>query len=317
MNVVTLAYPLSESVLETCPLGGQVMAIGGFDGVHVGHQHVIGSARALAQHHDVPCAVMTFHPHPRELFGQRAYRSVLTPLPRKLENIAACGVETAYVVSFNDTFAQLSPENFVDHILRKMRVKGVVVGYNFSFGDGGRGTSDTLKQLLDHQADVRVVPRVSLGDESVSSTHIREALHAGDVSRAQRLLAKPYAIQGTVVRGDQRGRTLGFPTANMRPDAAYVAPATGVYAVTVRTLTNPSVLYFGVMNVGHRPTFQGTTLSWEVHLLDYDGDLYDQTLEISFFLRLREEKTFPSVVQLVQCIHQDISQARTFFAQFS
>jgi riboflavin kinase/FMN adenylyltransferase len=137
------------------------------------------------------------------------------------------------------------------------------------------------------------------------------------VSRAQRLLAKPYAIQGTVVRGDQRGRTLGFPTANIHPDASYVAPATGVYAVTVRALTKPSTLYFGVMNVGHRPTFQGTTLSWEVHLLDYDGDLYDQTLEISFFLRLRDEKSFSSVAQLVQCIHQDISHARNFFMQFS
>lgn len=306
-------YPITYTERNFPPEGlppRQTLAIGDFDGVHIGHQEVIRRAVAAGGKRKLPAAVMTFHPHPREVLGQEKYAYSLTPLEHKLELFAALGVELAYVVNFNETLMRLMPEQFVRQMLLPLKVDTVVVGFDFTFGHRGQGTPDSLAQLSQGSFAVEVVRPYEIDGSKVSSTAIREALVYSDVVKAAKLLGRPYAIRGEVVHGDARGRTIGFPTANVKPEGDYVLPANGVYAVRAAV---EGARYDGVMNIGVKPTFAAGELvkTLEAHLFDFDRDIYGASVELQLISHLRGERKFGSVQELVEQIRRDAAEAKS------
>ncbi|BFH63818.1 bifunctional riboflavin kinase/FAD synthetase [Paenibacillus azoreducens] len=308
MKTINLSYPLSVGITQEYA-EPQVVAIGQFDGVHQGHASVISSAVRLAKQQGLPCAVMTFHPHPKDVMKKGNYEGNLTPLKEKQEMMARLGVDLLYIVEFSEVFSELSPQTFVDGMLLALKVKTAIVGFDFRFGYKGAGHAETLRELGGGSMDVEVIPPFEQGGEKVSSSAIRKALQSGEVEEANRLLGRPYRLRGVVVDGDKRGRTIGFPTANLRLIDKYVVPAKGVYAV--RTLVQGQWLS-GVMNLGVKPTFQeGVTLpSFEVHLLDFDRDIYGEELTVDLVSYIRSERKFPSIQELVAQIQADAGKAR-------
>jgi riboflavin kinase/FMN adenylyltransferase len=298
------------------PLAGEpgvVLAIGDFDGVHQGHREVIRRAAVRAKEQGCACAVMTFHPHPREVLGIDVYRQILTPLPDKLSLLEQLGVDYTFLVQFDKAFSQLDPKAFVETVLLKLRPETVVVGFDFKFGRDGEGTPDTLAQLAHGRFAVEVVRPFHADGRKVSSTLVRDCLLSGDLKEANLLLDRPYAISGEVVTGAGRGRTIGFPTANVRPFLPYVIPANGVYAVRVWTGGH---VYGGVMNIGVKPTFvDDRERTLEVHLLDYSGSLYGEHVRVEFHAMLRHERKFASVKELVAQIAHDAKEARTLLTK--
>lgn len=281
------------------------VAIGNFDGVHVGHQALIARARAAG----LRAVALTFDPHPSALFSPQSAPPRVCSLARRLELLAAAGIDTTVVEPFTRELAALAPDAFIDEIvLGALAARAIVVGYDFSYGQGRAGTTDELRA---HGAragvDVAIVPPVEVDGEVASSTKIRGYLRAGDLPRAARLLGRAWDIDGTVVHGAARGRALGIPTANIAPESD-LAIAPGIYAVT---LTAGGVARAAVASLGTNPTFveQGG-LVLEVHVLDWDGDLYDQRVRTTFVARLRDELKFDSVDALLAQIRRDIDDAR-------
>ncbi len=303
MSVHDLAHPLEEVDHPE-----QVLAIGYFDGVHIGHQKVIGSALAMAEKLSLPAGVMTFHPHPRAVLGKEGYASYLTPLSEKLRQLEKLGVDHTYVVSFTRDFAAMIPEEFIESFLMRLRPKGVVVGFDYTFGHRAMGTAKTLREHCRDRYMLEVVDPVTLEGEKVSSTLVREMLHEGNTGRACRLLGRPYRIHGKVIHGEHRGRTIGFPTANLTMTEPYFIPKTGVYVVRVECRGQ---VFHGVANLGYKPTFhqEKLDLSIEVHVLNFSGELYGESMAIQFMHYIRPEKKFPNVEALVQQIKEDVQQA--------
>ncbi|HET9932071.1 MAG TPA: bifunctional riboflavin kinase/FAD synthetase, partial [Polyangiaceae bacterium] len=292
--------------------GPSLVVIGNFDGVHRGHRAVIASALSLAKAHGLAPKVLTFHPHPSEVLG-RGVRPVLTPVERKVELLQRLGAELEVVVApFTLELSRMTPRDFVRHVLvEELVAKVVIVGENFRFGHGRAGDLHTLRELgAEFGFEARAEPLV--GDELgiFSSTRAREALERGDLSGVLRCLGRPHALSGTVVHGAHRGRDLGFRTANLG-EVREAIPPYGVYACLVDRLDggNARALARGVMNLGVRPTVQAG-YSAEVHLLDWEGDLYGATLRVHLVDRLRGEQRFPSLEALVEQIHRDASAAR-------
>ena len=301
---------------------GISLAVGFFDGVHLGHQEVIRQAVSLAKQQGLVPAVMTFDPHPRVVLGQGSqYTTVLTPVEDKLELFAELGVEAAYVIHFDRPFSEVTAERFVKSLIVPIGVRTAVVGFDFKFGYRGEGNAEALREFGEGGIQVHVVSPVYNDGVKVSSTRIREKLAAGDPRAAKLLLGRPYEIQGVVVHGDARGRQLGFPTANVKPEQPYVVPMNGVYAVEVRVLpkggsTGAEERYHGVLNVGVRPTFDapGGQLKLEAHLFDFSGDLYGREIALIFHSFIRQERKFESIDQLVAQITNDAEQAKALLA---
>ncbi|MGN7383481.1 bifunctional riboflavin kinase/FAD synthetase [Paenibacillus sp. SAFN-117] len=310
MQVFHIQYP-TRLPLEGMP-SSQVMAIGEFDGVHLGHREVISRAVQTGASLDLPASVMTFDPHPRAVLGHDNYTQSLTPLAKKLELFEQMGVHCTYIVEFHPEFAKLTPAEFVEQFLMPLGVSSVIVGFDFRFGHRGSGTPDTLCELSRGRFAVEVVRPFLMDGEKVSSTRIREHLKAGQMEEARTLLGRRYTVRGLVVEGDKRGRTIGFPTANIDPaeSEAYVMPANGVYAVRVIWEGN---VYYGAANIGVKPTFSGDRKLpvLEVHLLDYEGDLYGRSLEVEFLYFIRSERKFSSVDELIMQIGTDVKDIRT------
>lgn len=305
MRVIELKQPYPDSIAGE---KGVVMAIGDFDGVHQGHREVIRRASARAKERGLASAVMTFHPHPREVLGLDVYRQILTPLPDKLHLLDRLGLDFTFLVHFDQAFSQLSPEQFVETVLMRLNPETVVVGFDFKFGRGGEGTPDTLAELAKGRFAVEVVRPFHADGRKVSSTLIRDCLLSGDLKEANLLLDRPYAVSGEVVTGAGRGRTIGFPTANVLPSLPYVIPANGVYAVRIAA---GGQTYGGVMNIGVKPTFvDDRERTLEVHLFDYSGSLYGETVRVEFVSMLRPERKFDSVEHLVAQIARDADEAR-------
>jgi riboflavin kinase/FMN adenylyltransferase len=281
----------------------RAIAIGNFDGVHRGHQQVLRDAKD---------AVLTFDPHPAVALG-RVAPSILTALPRKIELLERAGVGEVVVQRFDDAFAAWSPERFVtDLLVGQMSATVVVVGRNFRFGNKRAGDLATLERLgKEHGFAVR--PFDLCGDElgPFSSTRVRDALGRGDVDDAARVLGRPHAFAGTVGKGDQRGRTIGFPTANIE-DVVELVPAAGVYAVVVDRIDHfTKTAGRGVMNVGVRPTVKDAgRRTQEVHLFDFDEDLYGAKLRVHVVSRIREERKFATIDELRAQIAADAQAAR-------
>jgi len=296
--------------LETYPpeAGPAVVALGVFDGVHVGHREILGTAVARARRADLVAVACTFDPHPVEVLQPGKAPAPIATLDERLAHIAATGVDTTVVLIFTRALAAIEPEAFVrEVVLERLGGREIVVGFNHTFGRGARGNARLLEQLAPRLGfDLVVVPPRIVDGVPVSSSEIREALRLGDVERAGRYLGRPYAIAGTVEAGAARGRTLGFPTANIRPDRPLLI-ATGVYAGTVETKGGP---YGAVVNVGIRPTFGESQVVIEAHLLDFTGSLYDQSVRLAFLGRLREERKFSGVDALRRQIAEDVETAR-------
>ncbi|MFS0727889.1 bifunctional riboflavin kinase/FAD synthetase [Paenibacillus sp. 1P07SE] len=316
MKTIELSYPLTEQQLDNCALP-QTLAIGHFDGVHKGHQQVIRRAVDTARAAGLCPSIMTFHPHPREVLAQeKPYLTYLTPLDDKMALFAELGVEVAYVFRFDLTFAAVSPSHFVEEVLLPLQVKQAVVGFDFSFGHRGEGKAETLRELGGETMAVEVVAPYHMEDEKVSSTLIRKQLALGAVEKVEPLLGRPYRFAGIVQTGDRRGRTIGFPTANVHLIQPYVLPRLGVYAVRA---TTGDATYAGVMNLGFKPTFNdpGGAPTAEVHIFDFEGDLYGKELQVACCHFIREERKFGSVDELIAQIGADAEQARRLLANVS
>lgn len=305
---------------------GSVIAIGNFDGVHRGHQAVIGEAVRRAKASSRPSAVLTFEPHPRRFFRPETPPFLLTRLRTKVRVVAALGVDNLFALRFDAALAGLTAETFIDEILvRGLRASQVVVGYDFVFGQGRRGNPDLLRGRLASQGiAAMVMPPVAAphaepdGDSEgliYSSTGVRDALRAGDPRAAARLLGRPFEIEGRVRRGDARGRLLGFPTANIWL-GDYLRPALGVYAVRAWIDERDSgASLTGVANLGLRPTFGGAEPRLEVHLFDFQGDLYGRRLCVELVDFLRPERKFEGIDALKAQIATDAAAARAALAR--
>jgi riboflavin kinase / FMN adenylyltransferase len=277
--------------IEELPQRERTVAIGSFDGVHRGHQLVLDTARASG----TPTTVVTFWPHPRLVLGNRV--ELLSTLERRLEMLEAeAGVDEVLVVGFTPEVAALEPEEFGDIVLRRIGARTVVVGENFRFGRGAAGDGALLEQL---GFDVQLVPLL----EGVSSTRIRSLLRDGDVVGAAQLLGRPAELDGTVVLGDQRGGTLGYPTANLAVPPDLLVPAYGIYAGSARG-------HRAAMSIGVNPHYGGDERRIEPHLLDFEGDLYGERLLVELWRRLRDERAFASEDELVAQIARDVEETR-------
>ena len=281
------------SLNEVEPGGGpRTVAIGTFDGVHLGHREVIRGSDT----------VLTFDPHPLSVIRPEATPKLLNKFPVKRDLIEGLGVKELVVIPFDRGFSEQSAEEFVQQVLiGRLGARRVSVGENFRFGKGARGTAEFLRSH--DEFETNVTPLVEVAGETVSSTQIRGLVAAGEVKEAAEFLGGPFLFEGEVVEGDRRGRTLGMPTANLVPDDAYVCPGHGVYAAWAGG--HPAAV-----NVGVRPTFDtGRGLLVEAHLIDFEGDLYGQTLRIAFVERMRGEKRFETVEELVEQMNRDVEQA--------
>lgn len=312
MDIRRIQYPFTE--WDSVPPEGQVIAIGDFDGVHLGHREVISRAIERARLLGVPAAIMTFDPHPREVLGKAQYSKILTPIAEKMRLFAELGVDQVYIVHFTPELARVSPEDYYKNMLYPLKPRAIVVGFDFTFGHRGQGTAETLAKLAKAGESIEVIAPHNMDGEKISSTLIREQLHLGRLERVKPLLGRHYRIQGKVVKGEGRGRKIGYPTANLEPLDRYVIPRQGVYAVRVY-LDGESLK--GVMNIGIKPTFhedeeQPPTL--EVHILDRNEDLYGRTLEIEFAAYLRPEMKFSSVEMLIEQIAKDAQKAKQILA---
>ena len=284
------------------------VALGVFDGVHLGHRAILGAAVAHARASGAPALACTFDPNPLEVLQPDRAPLPITTLDERLELIAACGVDGTIVLTFTRELAAVEPEAFVkDVLVERLAARQVVVGFNHRFGRGARGDAALLRELGARMGfAVDVIAPLAVDGVPVSSTSIRTALGRGDVEAAARMLGRPYTLPGTVVAGAGRGRTLGFPTANVAP-VRPVLVAPGVYACTFEVSGQPRR---AVVNVGVRPTFGEATLAVEAYLLDFSGDLYGQTVRLTFVSRVREERRFPSVDALRAQIADDVETAR-------
>jgi len=298
------------------PLTRAVLTIGNFDGFHVGHQTmlrtVIERARALAG----VAAVYTFDPHPRKVLHPEQAPRLLTTFEQKRELLELAGVDVLIAEPFDLEFAKISPDRFVrEYIHQRIHPLEVYVGYDFHYGRDREGSMRLLTEtgpLLGFA--VTIIPEVTVGGSDVSSTRIRDLLATGRVEEASTLLGRPFAIRGRVIPGDRRGRSIGFPTANLAPENE-VLPAAGVYAGEMRMLDvgDPAqgTSWPAVVNVGVRPTFRDAQgFLAEAHLIDWQGDLYDRSVELDFRHRLRDERRFPGADALREQIARDVAQAR-------
>lgn len=289
--------------------GRCVMSIGQYDGVHLGHQKLIGETVRQAAEQQLPALVLTFDPHPREVIKPGSHPPILTPLRRKAELIELCGVDALCVVPFTQAFARLSPQAFVhETLVSRLHPAKVIVGENFTFGHKAAGTVDTLTELGSAFGfEVEALGLVNEGTHTISSTFIRSCVDAGDMRLAGAALGRPHRIEGLVVRGDMRGRGLGFPTANLRPPMYSAIPADGVYAGWMTVRGKPRA---AAISVGTNPTYSGTERRVESYLLDFEGDLYGEQVQIDFIDRIRPMIRFSSSEELVAEIAQDVSQTR-------
>jgi riboflavin kinase/FMN adenylyltransferase len=301
-----------DPVVAPTGLAGAVLAIGNFDGVHRGHLAVIKRAKTVAQELNCPCAVLTFEPHPTDFFKGPNTIFRLTPRDAKARALEQLGIDGMIVITFDKVLAGLPAEAFIVEILvRRLKVRAVVAGYDFHFGAGRSGSPAVLKEEGKRLGfAVEIVERVSVGtaddSDAASSTAARAALEAGDIEDAARLLGHPFAIIGKVIHGQELGRTLGFPTANLLPDPSCQLRH-GIYAVRV---VAGSKIYDGVASYGRRPTFDNGPALLEAFLFDFSGDLYGATIEVLFIGWIRAEAKFASAAPLMAQMQRDAARAR-------
>jgi len=299
-------------------LGNAVVTSGTFDGVHIGHQKILRRLLEVAQHDQAPAVVITYWPHPRLVLApplshpQPLDLHLLSTLEERITLLEKAGVDYLLVVPFTKEFAQLSSEEYIQQLLvRTVGTRKLVIGYDHRFGKNREGSFEYLSQHADRYGmEVEEIPRADVDEVGVSSSRIRRALESGDVQTANRYLGYPYTLTGMVVRGKQLGRTIGYPTANIvSEEPLKLIPNRGVYAVMATTAAGDT--YQAMLNIGVRPTVGGDLAQTvEAHLLDFEGDLYDQLLTVQFVARLRDEQKFNGLDALKAQLAQDAEDAQ-------
>lgn len=285
-----------------------VVTIGTFDGVHVGHRHLIGNVALRARERGALAVVITFHPRPAEILRPDNPTAYLCSLDARIRLLEQAGADVVVPVPFSRELSQMSAFDFTRALVELAKMCKLVGGPDLALGHGREGTPDVLRDIGRRlQFDVEIVPVLLVDGEAVRSSTVRRAIADGDVLRAAKLLGRNYSVEGKIVRGDGRGRTIGVPTANVSVIGKLMLPGNGVYAVYFH---EGGRRWPGAANVGVRPTFDGVSRSLEVHLLGFDGDLYGRTCEVEFVERLRPEQRFASVDDLVKQIHEDVRRTR-------
>ncbi len=307
MKLITDLTGITEKFENT------VITLGNFDGLHKGHQELIRMVIRRAQETGGKSLVVTFRPHPLKILAPEKCPPLISIYEEKIKLIKKLGIDVLVKIPFTKEFASMTPRDFVKNILSDLLgAKEIFVGYNYRFGKGREGTIESLKAFgREFGFVVQEVEQVSINGETISSTKIRDLLKEGDVEHAARLLGRHYAITGVVIKGDGRGRTIGFPTANIAPKHS-IMPANGVYAVKISARDK---CYDGVANVGLRPTFDQKDFTLEAHIFDFNEDLYGEEISICFIRRIREEKKFLNVEALIKQINADIETAKNILTQ--
>ncbi|MBA4536235.1 bifunctional riboflavin kinase/FAD synthetase [Bacillus aquiflavi] len=316
MQVITLHHPHHLNKQE---LPSLVMALGFFDGVHLGHRKVIGEAQAYAKSYGLKSAVMTFDPHPSVVLGKETkHVHYITPINDKIKLIEEMGIHYLFIIHFSQQFANLLPQQFIDQYIIGLNVKHVVSGFDYTYGRMGKGTTETMPFHSRDKFTQSIVPKLTRGDAKISSTLIRSYIREGKLAELPKLLGRYYTVTGTVVNGDKRGRKLGFPTANIRLNNDYIIPPIGVYAV--RIFVDGS-RYEGVCNVGYTPTFKDQSAdkqpTIEVHILNFNKEIYLKTVKIEWHTYIRKEQKFSDVQQLIKQIDRDKQTAIDYFEKNS
>ncbi len=291
-----------------------VLTIGSFDGVHRGHQHLIRCVIARAEAMGAASALVTLHPHPKVVLRSDSPLRYLSTLEERLDLLAPLGLDYAVVFPFSLESSQMRAREFAQLLLDHLRMKEIFCGADFAFGYKREGNVAFLRALgAEKGFAVNVIEPQQFDGEIISSTRIRDLVAAGDLDEATRLLGRFPSVRGRVIRGDQRGRALGFPTANLAIAERRLIPADGIYAVRVKI---GAVWFGGASNIGVRPTFDGGARLVEVYVLDFEGDLYDQMIEVQFVKRLRAERKFESVDALVAQLRRDVAEVRAVLSRF-
>jgi riboflavin kinase/FMN adenylyltransferase len=285
-----------------------IITLGNFDGLHLGHQELIKTVIRHAEETGSLSMVVTFRPHPLKILAPEKCPPLISIYEEKIQLLEKLGIDVLVKIPFTLDFSTMEPRDFVKNILVDLLgAKEIFVGYNYRFGKGRKGNIRMLQDLGKELGFVvREVQQVSLNGEVISSTRIRELIKSGDVRHASKLLGRPYALWGIVVKGDGRGRGLGFPTANIAPKHSII-PSNGVYAVRLFVRDNH---YNGIVNIGMRPTFDAKSLAIEVHIFDFDEDIYGEEVNLYFISKIREEKRFGSADALINQINADIKTAK-------
>ncbi len=291
------------------------VALGNFDGVHIGHKQVIKPVLNDEKIYGYG-SVISFNPHPKEFFTGQP-RKLLTPIEEKVQQLKNLGVKQLILLPFDRELARLSPEDFVQKILvEKLKVQKISVGEDFCFGKQRTGTAKYLQAIAgEYNIDVSIIPLQTLEGERISSSHIRQALQHGNMEKANKLLGRSYSLTGKVIYGNKLGRTIGFPTANLEISAHKFLPKMGVYAVNVHIGNDRIKSCPGVMNIGIRPTIDGSNCTIEVHLFNWNDNLYGETLTVSIEYFLRSEQKFSSLDELKSQISKDCEQAKRYLGK--
>jgi len=299
----------------TASMANPVVTIGAFDGIHLGHQQLIERVKARASELDGTGVLLTFEPHPQRVIAPGTAPPLLTSREEKIPLLEETGLDAVVILPFNRELSEMEAEDFVSGILcEAIGVRFLVLGHDHAFGKGRRGRPELLRLMApDHGFDLEVVTAVRENGDPITSTLIRNHLHDGDVEKARNLLGRPYGVKGLVEKGEQRGREIGWPTANIAwPFPEKCTPGDGIYAV--RTVVRDHVLA-GACSVGVRPTFGVGTRTIEVHILDFDDDIYGESVEVRFHRKIRDEVAFDGVDALVKQIERDVVEARTILTQ--
>lgn len=300
-----------ESLEIAVKFANPILTIGNYDGLHLGHRRIIERIKLKAREQKGTSMLMTFHPHPLTILKPEKFVGLITPLHVKRRLIEEAGVDVLFIVPFTDEFHLINPELFVDSLLmEKLGIKGLIVGYDFKFGKGGKGNVEYLaSKSAEYGFFFEIQAAITLDGEKVGSNRIRKMIQDGDVRKAAAHLGRPYMIEGTVIKGDGRGRTIGFPTINLKSDFPLI-PKRGVYISMVEI---DGKKFSAVTNIGYNPTFDGQGLTIETYILDFSQDLYGREIALYFLNRIRDEVKFSSVDELKGRIWKDVETAREYF----
>ncbi len=290
-----------------------VITFGVFDGIHIGHQTVVDKLLKRASQHQLMSVLIGFYPHPLAFLAPERCPPLLTPLSKRVEILQQFDIDKIIMLSFDAQIAAMSPEHFVEHVLlEKCRARHVVVGYACQFGKDRAGNAEKLVELTKiYPFEVTIVPPTEIDGAPIHSTRIREALTHGDLQRASQLLGRYYSLIGNVIPGDGRGRQIGFPTANIDTHGQ-VCPPNGVYAIRAQL---EGQRLNGVLNIGVRPTFEGTTVQIECHFFNFHETIYGKSIEIFFIEKIRDEQKFPNPEALIQQIQRDVNTAKQILTE--
>lgn len=312
MRTIELTYPhtlIMEELPET------VAAIGFFDGIHMGHQKVINTAVSKAKNDNMESAVITFYPHPSVVLKKDApHVRYITPLKEKQAILRKMDVDRLYIITFNKELASLEPQRFINHFIIGLKIKHLVAGFDFSYGHKGKGNMENIRDHTRGAFDYTTVSKVQISQEKVSSTKIRDSLQKGEVENVNALLGRPLVTRGVVIDGEKRGRTIGYPTANLQISSDALLPKVGVYAVKV---LYKNEVYEGMANLGYNPTFETDKEEpvVEVNILDYNNDLYGEELLVEWHRFIRDEEKFNSTDELISNIENDEKVIRDYFSK--